>query len=221
MAISEEIQRRGLKVLWGFETRVNLVSAEMLSKAAAAGCIFIFYGIESGSEVMLKTIRKGIDLERTVAAFELTRAAGIHTGAFVMVGNPGETEGSVDATIRLLRAIQPDLVWPQIAMVFPGTDLHEKAKRAGFIDDDYWLTDFPAPYYTYESDLRRLLRWYRKLSYFHQGSLQRLACTLRDAFELQSGIRIARRRICRVGAVPRFSEPPNGRWASGFHTSQA
>lgn len=202
LEVCEEILRRRLKVLWAFETRVNVVSGEMLSKAAEAGCILIFYGIESGSETVLKTIRKGIGLEQTVAAFELTRAAGIHLGAFVMVGNPGETEQSVDATIHLLRLIRPDLVWPQIAMVFPGTDLYEKARAEGFIDDDYWLTSLPAPYYTYENDLRRLVRWHRKVSYFCQGHLRRLTQTLRDALEFRSGVKVTRGGICRGRVVP-------------------
>jgi radical SAM superfamily enzyme YgiQ (UPF0313 family) len=193
IALCEELLRRELKLLWGFETAVNLVSPELLNLAKEAGCCCILYGVESGSRDILSAVSKKIREEDVVRAFEMTRDAGIVSGAFLMVGNPGENERSIDATISLLRRIRPDLILPQIAMITPGTKIFDLAKGKGFIDDDYWLTDLPFPYYTCERKLKTLLRWYRKLFYYRHGNFGVLLRTVRDAFELRTGIRIGKK----------------------------
>ncbi|MFZ5906060.1 MAG: B12-binding domain-containing radical SAM protein [Nitrospirota bacterium] len=190
IGICREILRRDLKILWGFETAVHYVSPEMLSIAKQAGCCCILYGVESASETVLQVMNKRIRREDVVRAFRITKEAGIVAGAFLMVGSPGENEESINRTIGLLREIQPDIILPQIAMITPGTRIFARAKEKGCIDEDYWLTDLPFPYYTCERKLSTLLRWYRKLFYYRESDLQVLFRTIGDFLELRTGIRL-------------------------------
>ncbi len=183
--ICEGILKRNLKLLWGFETAVNFVSQELLALAKRAGCCCILYGVESGSESILSSIYKRINEEEVVKAFEMTKKAGILAGAFLMVGNPGETEKSINATISLLRKIKPDIILPQIAMITPGTKLFDIAKEKGFIDESYWLTDLPFPYYTGERNLETLLRWYKKLFYYKHSKISVFLRTVQDYFAIK------------------------------------
>ncbi|TAL66080.1 MAG: radical SAM protein [Bacteroidetes bacterium] len=198
MSICKEIPRRNLKLLWGFETAVNFVSSELLNLAKQAGCCCILYGVESGSKTVLSNISKKIKEEDVVNAFKMTKDAGIIAGAFLMVGNPGEDEKSINATINLLRRIKPDIILPQIAMITPGTKIYDIAKEKGFIDESYWLTDLPFPYYICERKLKTLLRWYKKLFYYRHGNLGILLRTTRDYIELHTGIRISKKGFVRV-----------------------
>ncbi len=198
MSICEEILRRDIKLLWGFETAVNFVSSELLNLAKQAGCCCILYGVESGSKTVLSNISKNIKEEEVVSAFKMTRDAGIISGAFLMVGNPGESEKSINGTIDLLRKIKPDLILPQIAMITPGTKIFDMAKEKGFIDESYWLTDLPFPYYTCERKLKTLMRWHRKLFYYNHSDLGILLRTIRDYIELNTGVRISRKGFVRV-----------------------
>jgi len=202
ISLCEELLRRNLKLMWGFETAVNLVSSELLNLAKRAGCCCILYGVESGSEDVLSKVSKRIKEEDVVRAFGMTRDAGIVSGAFLMVGNPGENEQSINATISLLRKIKPDIILPQIAMITPGTKIFDIAKEKGFIDEDYWLTDFPFPYYTCERKLKTLLRWHRKLFYYKHSNIGVLLRTIRDAIELNTGIRIGRKGLSK-GEIPK------------------
>jgi radical SAM superfamily enzyme YgiQ (UPF0313 family) len=102
-----------------------------------------------------------------------------------MVGNPGETEKSINATISLLRKIKPDIILPQIAMITPGTKLFDIAKEKGFIDESYWLTDLPFPYYTGERNLKTLLRWHKKLFYYKHGRIGVFLRTIQDYFAIR------------------------------------
>lgn len=201
ISISGEILKRNLNILWGFETAVNFVSQELLNLAKQAGCCCILYGVESGSKTILSTIYKRINEEEVVNAFKMTKDAGIVSGAFLMVGNPGESEKSINETINLLRRIKPDIILPQITMITPCTKIFDIAKEKAFIDEGYWLTELPFPYYTCERKLRTLLRWYRKLFYYRHSDLGVLLRTIRDFVELNTGIRITRKGLSR-GEVP-------------------
>lgn len=200
--LSEKILDRKLEIMWGFETSVRFVSLEMLEKAKLAGCSCIFYGIESGSKTILKNITKENRNSMVVKAFELTKKAGILTGAFLMVGNVGENRKSIYETIQLLRVIRPDIIAPQIAMVAPGTGLYKIAKSQNFIDESYWLSDYTFPYYTYEHNLRKLLRWHRKIQNYRKNNISILLHSIRDAVEFNAGIRITKKGVSRVPPAP-------------------
>jgi anaerobic magnesium-protoporphyrin IX monomethyl ester cyclase len=195
IALCDELIRRDLNLLWGFETAVNLVSPALLHAVKRAGCCCILFGVESASPAVLSKINKRITEEDVVKAFKWTRDAGILAGAFLMVGNPGETEGSIDKTIALLRRLQPDIILPQIAMITPCTKIFATAKEKGCIDESYWLSNLPFPYYSCERDLGTLLRWYKKLFYYKHHKAGILARTIRDYIEIHTGIRIRKSGI--------------------------
>ena len=56
--ICSEIKRRNLAIKWYARARVNTVTKELLQEMYEAGCIRISYGVESGSERVLKLIKK-------------------------------------------------------------------------------------------------------------------------------------------------------------------
>lgn len=202
MSICEEILRRELKILWGFETAVKFVSSDLLRLAKQAGCFCVLYGVESASERVLANISKGIKEEEVINAFRMTKDAGIVSGAFLIAGSPGESEESINQTINLLRKIEPELILPQITMITPCTKIFEMAKEKGCIDESYWLTDLPFPYYTCEKNFKTLLRWFRKLFYYRHSDSGILIRTLRDYIELNTGILVGKEGFSRVERPP-------------------
>ena len=91
---------------------------------AAAGCRVIQFGVESADPDVLAALGKGIPAEQVHEAFCSARAAGIETVANLMVGSPGETWASIEATRRLLAEIRPDHLNVQVLVPYPGTALH-------------------------------------------------------------------------------------------------
>ncbi len=116
--------RGGPRVTWTCSARVNCVDGPLLRKMAAAGCRVIQFGVESADPAVLDALKKGITLEKVREAFRSTRAAGIETVANLMVGSPGETWGSIEATRRFIREIRPDHLNVQVLVPYPGTELH-------------------------------------------------------------------------------------------------
>jgi len=124
----------GPRVAWTCSARVNCVDAPLLLKMAAAGCRVIQYGVESGDPVVLEALKKKITVEKVREAFRATRAAGIETVANLMVGTPGETRDSVEATLRLVREIRPDHLNVQALVLYPGTELHRTLEGRSPVD---------------------------------------------------------------------------------------
>ena len=63
--ICKEIINRKLKIRWNCETRVDMVTKELLAKMKAAGCTDVWFGVESGSQRVIKAMDKGILIEQT------------------------------------------------------------------------------------------------------------------------------------------------------------
>jgi anaerobic magnesium-protoporphyrin IX monomethyl ester cyclase len=141
--ICEEIKRRKIKVHWSIRTRADLVDREVLQALKQAGCMRIYYGIESGSPQILQNIKKDMDLEHLKQVVIFTKKIGIDTFGFFMIGAPGETTQTITQTTRLMMRLPLDYV--QIAPVFypPQTALYDEVVRA--TKHDYWREYTLAP----------------------------------------------------------------------------
>lgn len=93
---------------WTAITRVDLMSPDLLSAMARAGCWNLLYGVESANQHALDRVGKRIDLATVRATFAATRAAGIQSTASFIVGLPGEDREDVLRTIAFACALDPD-----------------------------------------------------------------------------------------------------------------
>ena len=163
ISLCKEIIDRRLNITWFAQSRVNCVSRPMLEWMKKAGCKTIAYGIESGSPEILKTIDKDITVEQAIEAFRITKEVGLNADAFFMVGNPGETEETIKETCALIDKIQPHHIVVSVTVIYPQSGLYELAKQNNLINDDYWLSEKPAPAYTVEWPESKLSFWRMKV----------------------------------------------------------
>lgn len=138
-AICHGIIERGYEVTWEARTRVDCVDEAMLALMRKAGCVRLSFGVESGSEKVLKSMRKGIDLKRVEQVFEWCRKEGIVTLADFMIGNLDEEKEDLQKTFDLVRRLRPDYVQYSICSPYPGTPLYELGLKTGLIGSDLWL----------------------------------------------------------------------------------
>ena len=80
-------------VPWYGFSRVNdeLTDAEFCQQLRHSGCVMLKLGIESGSQQVLDTMDKGIDLEKVEKALAALHSAGIMTYVYLLFGTPAET----------------------------------------------------------------------------------------------------------------------------------
>ena len=139
------------KISWiALASANNNLSYNLLKKMKLAGCKTLDYGIESGSERVLKLMRKPITLEAAEKSLSLTRAAGINTQLNFIVGFPGETREDVEKTIDFIRRNRKNIAGItniNRCNVVAGSDLEINARKYGIIfpkdkrlRDSHWYT---------------------------------------------------------------------------------
>lgn len=110
---------------WIATTRVDTVNRSILTEMKRSGCYFIAFGVESGSEKILRFLRKGIDKKQVKKAIDLCSEIGIMTQSNIMIGNPGETSETLEATYDFIGELSTDIVAPFITNPIVGTDLYD------------------------------------------------------------------------------------------------
>ena len=123
---------------WGLATRVTLVDYNLLKIMKDSGCMQIDYGVESGSDRILKLLKKGTSRKIIENAFSLTHKAGIRTLATIMVGSPSETKKDIDLTIDLLRKIKPNFTLSTFFVPLPGTEVYNELVKDKKINPDFY-----------------------------------------------------------------------------------
>lgn len=129
--VCEAIRSAGLKLRWSCFSRVGLTEPTV-REMAAAGCILIGFGVETGSAAVLKRIKKATTLDQARDTFRLLEKHGIRRKAFFMIGFPGETRAEFEETVNFAIELTPDYVMLSIFIPLPGSELFENANAADY-----------------------------------------------------------------------------------------
>lgn len=177
--ICEEILKRKMKILWDCETRVDMVTKELLDQMKKAGCLAVWFGVEAGSKQVLDAMAKGLTLEKTKKAFRMAKESGLMTVASVILGFPEETPETAWQTIKFVEEIKPDDVGYYIATPYPGTPMYDYVKEKGWLKiEDFNKYDTATP--TFETptmnmkELRKIREEALQRFYVHPGYVLRM-----------------------------------------------
>jgi radical SAM superfamily enzyme YgiQ (UPF0313 family) len=114
---------------WSANSRVNYADLEVFKKMKQAGCVSLCFGIESGNQEILNTVRKDFKLEQALQAIKITKQAGLKTVAFFILGHPFETKRTIRDTINFASRLNPEGICFGQMIPYPGTKIYEMAKN--------------------------------------------------------------------------------------------
>ncbi|MCQ6254779.1 methyl-coenzyme M reductase glutamine C-methyltransferase [Methanocaldococcus sp.] len=118
--ISEIVGRNNLSVP---DMRVDYVDEDILEAIKNYTIGWVFYGIESGSDKVLRDMKKGINREKVLDAIKLAKDCNVKVGGSFIVGYPTETEKDYLLTKDLIVDAELDDVFVSIAEPIPTTEL--------------------------------------------------------------------------------------------------
>ena len=109
------------------QSRADIIvkNDDMVALMAKVGLRGYFIGFESGSDRVLRFIRKGTKRAQNLAAARICKKYGIAIWANYMLGLPTETKEEVLETISMLKEIDPDYYSPAFYTPHPGSDLYD------------------------------------------------------------------------------------------------
>ncbi len=132
ISICQAMIEEKIDMQWMCNSRVDYVDEEMLSLMGQAGCHMISWGIESGSEEVLKRARKGANPAKAEQALRWARQAGIKNFGYFIIGLPGETEETIKQTIAFSKTLPLNVAIFHIAAPYPGTPFFYEVVENGW-----------------------------------------------------------------------------------------
>jgi anaerobic magnesium-protoporphyrin IX monomethyl ester cyclase len=147
VAICEQLAARGAPLPWTATNgiRVTGVDEPFFRLAHRAGCRLLAFGLESGSDERLRAIGKGATTAQARRAVQAAHAAGITTVGYFMLGLPGETPESLQATLDFACSLPLDWAKFALTLPLPGTPLWQAWRGGLKLDFDPTLTGHRPP----------------------------------------------------------------------------
>lgn len=142
---------RRLDIDWAAEIRVDSIDEPLADLMSRSGCRGLLLGVESGSEQMLKAMKKEITTEDTRQTFNLCRKYGIKTYCSIVYGLPGELPEDRAATKEFITEIQPGFLEESVYLGIPGSVYYSELRRTG----DYEYLD-PVTLHVYPHGYKEL-----------------------------------------------------------------
>lgn len=169
----EAVNGRGYR--WRASARVDCVDDELLEKMAEAGCVGLYFGIETGSKRMQLIAKKRLDVELVEPTLAICEQLGIATTASFITGYPEELEQDQAETLDMIGQCFSSSCLTQLHMLAPepGTpmfdQLGDKLSYDGYAgpynaflvgaDDERLVIQHPdifSTYHYYEAAMPRL-----------------------------------------------------------------
>lgn len=121
--------------LYGSPKSILLKTPEELLELKNLGLGLIYLGVESGSDKILSSVKKGVSREEIIAAGKKVKKVGIPLSVTAIAGLGGK-ENSIEhavETASLISEINPDYFSVLTLMLEEGTELLEEYKKGNFI----------------------------------------------------------------------------------------
>ena len=135
--ICETIIKEKLPFTWSACARVDFMHTDMLKLMKEANCWMIEYGIESGCQRIIDSMRKNISKEKIRDTINKTHEAGIVTKGNFIFFSPGETHDSIMESIDFASSLKLDYAQHTFLQPLPGSELYETAHLYGDFDNSW------------------------------------------------------------------------------------
>ena len=177
---------------WFCDTRVDKVDDELLSLMKESGCHIIAFGVESGSEYILKKEMKDISKERITEIFNKCNALGIQTLAHFIIGFPSDTEETIKETVDFILTLKCDYLSLNMYVPRYGTPLSREFIDGKSIYDLAHYADSSKIEKSYCEVPLEELRKYKRLTilrfYLNPLRVLRLLSQIRTVTQLQETV---------------------------------
>lgn len=177
VSFCEELLKRNTKFSWWCNARPRRLDIEVLKLMRKAGCKYISFGVETGTNKVLKASKKNLTVEEIAEAMEtVSKVHFDKIGIFLIIGLPGETTETIDQTVDFLKTIrslfgkswQVGELIGQSPLIFPGTELEDIGRKEGCLPENF---SWNQPYLQPKRYLPLVDKRYQTVPHFETRSL--------------------------------------------------
>ncbi len=188
------IEDMRLDLTWSCFSRIDTFDEDLFRMMKTSGCHQVMFGVETGNREILKSINKRQDPDAVEGVIRSCQRLGLDVRAAFMLGNPGETEESIQENIRYAVRLDPDLALFNIATPYPGTEMFQWAEKNNYLRTKAWDEyDLSAPIMELPTiSSEKVLHYYKaahRRFLLRPGFIWKRLKKLRQAEELRSMVR--------------------------------
>jgi radical SAM superfamily enzyme YgiQ (UPF0313 family) len=162
-AFASEILKRGLKMRWMCDSRLDSVDIGLFKHLNAAGLAKVYMGVETGSTEQLLsynkkfTLRRDLKKEQPSEVIRKMAEVGVRVCPGIIMWHPLITARELRQTLELIDSCgwhSMTSLWNRIR-AYPGTPLYKQYKDLGLLTEGEWPLEnwtFPDPRYKEMAD---------------------------------------------------------------------
>ena len=132
--IAKELGKLG--VTWSCNAKAN-VPRDTLKVLRDNGLRLLLVGYESGNQQILHNIKKGLRIEVAKQFTKNCHELGIKIHGTFTLGLPGESQATIEETIKFAVEVNPHTMQVSLAAPYPGTFLYKQAVENGWLDAEH------------------------------------------------------------------------------------
>lgn len=129
------LKERNLNIKWFCQLRMDQIDLPMLQMMRETGCNYISFGIESGSDIVLDSMKKKITKQIIADAVKMVREAKIGIQGNFLFGDPAETEETIRESLQFQEDNQLYFCDWSAVIPYAGTPIYNYAVQNGLIED--------------------------------------------------------------------------------------
>lgn len=137
-AFCRAVEELKLDLTWSCFSRIDTFREDVFRMIKHSGCHQVMFGVETCDRRILNNINKRTDPDRAEGVIRATQKLGIEVRAAFMLGNPGETEQTMEENIRFAIRLRPELALFNVTTPFPGTEMFRWAEENGYLLTKNW-----------------------------------------------------------------------------------
>ncbi|MBI2458341.1 MAG: radical SAM protein [candidate division NC10 bacterium] len=128
--IAEKLNRR---LRWGASITADSITKDKLALMKAAGCRYLNFGFETGSQRMLDLMNKRVKVEKNHNAARWAEELGLMCNSAFLMGLPGETEADLELTAQFLQRYNIFSTGINIMAPLPGSTYYREFMDTGVL----------------------------------------------------------------------------------------
>lgn len=139
-ALADAFLQRALPITWTATLRADQacrLGDDLLAKAVRSGLRRAMVGVESGSQVMLDRLKKDMTIDQVRQTADLCTRHGIAAIFNFIVGFPGESEQSMQATLALAKSLRRSNAAFETPIFYyrpyPGNPMADQSAALGYV----------------------------------------------------------------------------------------
>jgi radical SAM superfamily enzyme YgiQ (UPF0313 family) len=188
-AIAKELGKLG--VTWSCNAKAN-VPYSSLKIMKENGLRLLLVGFESGNQQILLNIKKGMHVDMARRFMADCHKLGIAVHGTFIVGLPGETQETIEETIRFAKEINPHTIQVSLAAAYPGTYLHKQATENNWLlrnansivaNDGFQVSSLNYPHLSHDEIFAALERFYKRF-YFRPKKIAEITWEMAHSWEM-------------------------------------